>query len=57
MTKMSQAIPTYFMPAEKRAFARGFRDGAGGKPLGTSKAWPQAYSRGYWEGAGVAVKV
>lgn len=46
-----QQPPSYFMPAEKRAFRRGYRDGQNRKPLGTSRAWPQAYSRGYWEGA------
>lgn len=49
MTLMTDARPTWYMPDEKRAFARGFREGAAGKPQGRSK-WPNAYARGYNEG-------
>lgn len=49
MTQITDACPSYFMPVEKRAFARGWRDGCAGKEQGRSK-YPNAYSRGYWEG-------
>jgi len=51
---MAASPPNYFMPSEKRAYLRGWRDGLNGKergphtPLGRS--YPNAYAKGYWEG-------
>lgn len=50
--------PTYYGLAEKRAYMQGWRNARSGIPLSTNRAdqpsvhkrWPQAYSRGYWEG-------
>jgi ribosome modulation factor len=49
MTKMTDVRPIYYMPDEKRAFARGWRHGNAGLPAGRSKL-PHAYARGYNEG-------
>lgn len=49
MTKITDTCPVWYMPSEKRAFARGYRDGAKGK-LGNPGLYPVAYKNGHEAG-------
>lgn len=53
MPRDNERCPPTFSIVERNAYRRGWRDGHNGKDQGVSR-WPQAYSRGFWEGVAAA---